>query len=262
MDNFEFKKSLGQNFLKDENIINKIISFSSVDKETLVIEIGPGGGSLSKKLIPLVGYAILYEIDTRLRDYLNKLLASYSNYEIIFDDFLNQDLSSIRNKYNYKKIYVVANLPYYITTPIITKLMNELYPDRMILMVQSEVADRLTANCGSRNYGMITVLLGAKYDVYRAFNVSKKCFIPEPNVDSSIICFDKNDKLNSTTITNFELFIKDAFQFKRKNLRNNLCKYDLVKLENVLNKYGFSLKNRAEEISVELFINIFNDYNS
>ena len=126
MDNFEFKKSLGQNFIKDDNIIDKIVRNSDIDKDTLVIEIGPGAGSLSKKIIPLSGYSILFEIDTRLKDILHSVLKDNDNYEIIFDDFLNQDLSFIREKYNYKKIYVVANLPYYITTQIITKLTNEL----------------------------------------------------------------------------------------------------------------------------------------
>ena len=143
MNNFEFKKSLGQNFIKDDNIIDKIVKNSYIDKDTLVIEIGPGAGSLSKKIVPLSGYSILYEIDTRLKDILNDILMGNNNYEIIFDDFLKQDISNIREKYDYKKIFVVANLPYYITTPIITKLLDELYPDKIIVMIQEEVADTI-----------------------------------------------------------------------------------------------------------------------
>lgn len=256
MDDFKFKKSLGQNFIKDDNIIDKIVNNSEIDKDTLVIEIGPGAGSLSKKTIPLCGHAILYEIDTSLKDILNDVLGKYDNYEIIFDDFLKQDLSKVRERYNYKKIYVIANVPYYITTPIITKLMKELYPDKMIIMMQEEVADRLSALNGNREYGMISVFVQSKFDIKKLFKVSRKCFIPEPNVDSAVVCFNSNNKLKDISINKYESFIKDAFQFKRKNLRNNLKKYDLVKIENILKKYNYDLSNRAEDIPVDVFMEI------
>ena len=254
MDKFEFKKSLGQNFIKDDNIINKIVKYSEVDQDTLVIEIGPGAGSLSKKIVPLAGHAILYEIDTRLEETLNEILVNNSNYEIIFGDFLDQDISKIRKKYQFHKIYVIANLPYYITTPIITKLTNELYPDKIVIMIQEEVADRICAKCGNREYGMISVLLGARYNIKKLFNVSRNCFIPVPNVDSAVICLDKNNKLGEVDSIKFEKLIKDAFQFKRKNLRNNLKNYDLKIIEDLLKKHNYDLSNRAEEIPVEIFI--------
>lgn len=253
---FDFKKSLGQNFLKDENITSKIASFSGIDRDTLVIEIGPGAGSLSKKIIPLAGYSILYEIDTRLKDTLNNALVKYDNYEIIFGDFLEQKISDIREKYKYKKVYVVANLPYYITTPIITKVMNELYPDKIVIMIQEEVANRLSANYGSRDYGMISVLLGSRYNIRKLFKVSRSCFIPEPNVDSAVVCLEKNNKLDSANIDAFEKLIKQAFQFKRKNLKNNLKNYDLKVINTILSKYNYSLTNRAEDIPVNVFIEI------
>ena len=253
---FEYKKSLGQNFLKDENITTKIANLSEIDKDTLVIEIGPGAGSLSKKIIPLSGYSILYEIDTRLKDTLVNVLSNYNNYEIIFGDFLEQEISYLRENYDYKKIYVVANLPYYITTPIITKLMNEIYPERIVIMVQEEVANRLSADYGSRDYGMISVLLGSRYNIKKLFKVSRKCFIPEPNVDSAVICLDKNDKLTGVNSSIFEELIKQAFQFKRKNLRNNLKKYDLKLIDEILSQYNYSLSNRAEDIPVDVFIEI------
>ena len=256
MINFDFKKSLGQNFIKDENIINKIVKYSEIDKETLVIEIGPGSGSLSKKIIPLSGYSLLYEIDTRLKDILNIELKDYDNYEIIFGDFLEQDLSDIKSKYKYSKIYVVANLPYYITTPIVTKLINDIYPDKIVIMIQEEVADRLSANCGSRDYGMISVLLGSRYKIKKLFKVSRNSFIPVPNVDSAVISLEKNDKLSNINTDKFERFIKDAFQFKRKNLRNNLKKYNLDLIDNILKQYNYSLSNRAEDIPVDIFIEI------
>lgn len=253
---FEFRKSLGQNFLKDENITTKIANLSKVDKDTLVIEIGPGAGSLSKKVIPLSGYSILYEIDTRLKDTLATTLCEYNNYEIVYGNFLEQDISHIREKFNYNKIFVVANLPYYITTPIITKLMNELYPDRIVIMIQEEVANRLSAICGSRDYGMISVLIGAKYDIKKLFRVSRKCFIPEPNVDSAVICLDKNDRLGTVDSKKFETLIKQAFQFKRKNLKNNLKSSNLITIYSVLSKYNYTLNNRAEDIPVDVFIEI------
>lgn len=253
---FEFRKSLGQNFLKDENITSKIANFSGIDKETLVIEIGPGAGSLSKKIIPLSGYSILYEIDTRLENTLKQTLRGNDNFEIIFGDFLEQDISKIRNIYSYKKVYVVANLPYYITTPIITKLMNELYPERIVVMIQDEVANRLSAECGSRDYGMISVLLGSRYDIKKMFKVGRNCFMPEPNVDSAVISLDKNDKLGDVNVQKFDNLIKHAFQFKRKNLKNNLKNYDLQKISEVLFEYHYNLNNRAEDIPVNVFIEI------
>lgn len=256
MEKFEFKKSLGQNFINDGNIINKIVGNSGIDKNTLVIEIGPGAGSLSKKIIPLSGYAILYEIDTRLKEILDKELHCNNNYEIIFDDFLNQDISKIREKYNYEKVYVVANLPYYITTAIITKLMEELYPDKIIVMVQKEVADRLSATHGSRDYGMISVLLGSRYNIKKMFNVSRNCFKPVPNVDSAVISMEKNNLLDACDVNKFNKLIKDAFKYKRKTLKNNLKSYDLDMIESILNKYNYTLASRAEDIPKKVFIEI------
>ena len=256
MDNFEYKKSLGQNFIKDDNIIDKIVKYSDIDKETLVIEIGPGAGSLSKKIVPLSGFSLLYEIDTRLEDILDNVLGKYNNYKIIFGDFLKADLSHIRNDYNYSKIFVVANLPYYITTPIITKLMRELSPDRIIVMVQDEVADRLSAIYGNKNYGMISVLIGLRYDVKKLFVVSRNCFKPIPNVDSAVISLNKKSNYFDINIDDFEKLIKDAFQFKRKNLRNNLKKYDLNKIQRILNSFNYSLDNRAEDLPVDVFVEI------
>ena len=256
--NFDFKKSFGQNFLQDENIIDKIVKSSNIDKNTLLIEIGPGAGALSKKTIPLSGYAILYEIDTRLKEILNDVLNKYSNYEIIFNDVLKQDIKSDINRFDYEKIYVVANLPYYITTPIITKLIDEIHPDKIVIMIQDEVADRLSANVGSREYGMITVLLGAKYNIKKLFKVSRNCFKPAPNVDSAVISLEKHDKYIINNEEKFNELIKDAFKYKRKNLRNNLMGYDLIKIEKILKDNGYSLSDRAEVIPVSLFVDIAN----
>ena len=256
MENFAFKKSLGQNFIKDDNIIDKIVNMSNIDKDTLVIEIGPGAGSLSKKIVPLSGYAILYEVDIRLKEILSNVLKDYINYEVIFDDFLKQNLKEIEKKYKYKKIYVIANLPYYITTPIITKLFDEVYPDKMVIMVQEEVANRLSAHHGNREYGMISVLLNAKYNVKKLFNVSRNCFVPMPNVDSTVIEMVKDNKLLGCDEEKFERLIKDAFKYKRKNIKNNLRLYDLNLILEILKKYNFDLSTRSEDLPVEVFIEI------
>ena len=258
MINFDFKKSLGQNFLHDENIIDKIVKFSNIDKDTLVIEIGPGAGALSKKTIPLSGYTILYEIDTRLKNILDDVLSGNDNYEIIFNDVLKQNIKNDINRFDYKKIYVVANLPYYITTPIISKFIDEISPDKIVVMIQEEVADRLCAQVGSRDYAMITVALGSQYDIRKLFRVGRNCFTPAPNVDSAVISLNKHNKYKIKDKVIFDKLIKDAFKFKRKNLRNNLKGYDLDTIENLLRDNNFSLNDRAEVIPISLFVDIAN----
>ena len=259
MKNFDYKKSLGQNFLNDENIINKIVKSADIDKDTLVIEIGPGAGALSKKTIPLSGYAILYEIDTRLKDVLEDVLRDNDNYEIIFDDVLKQNIKNDVCRFNYNKIYVVANLPYYITTPIITKVIDEISPDKIVIMIQEEVADRLCASVGNKDYAMITVALGSQYDIKKLFRVSRNCFTPAPNVDSAVICLDRHNKYEIKDKEVFDKLIKDAFKFKRKNLRNNLSGYDLDKIEKILVKHNYNLSDRAEIIPISIFVDIANN---
>ena len=259
---FEFKKSLGQNFICDDNIVRNIVKSAGIDKDTLVIEIGPGAGSLSKEIIPLSKYSILYEIDDRLNDRLNNLLNINSNYEIIFNDFLKENVKKKLSNFEYKKLYVVANLPYYITTPIITKLIDDnILPDRIVIMVQKEVALRLSAKVGSKDYGSLTVLLNYYYDIKKLFDVSRNCFIPKPNVDSAVICMDlKRDRLQIKDIDFFKKLVRDSFQFKRKNLRNNLKNYDINKIEKVLRRHNLGLSCRAEDLTLNIFIDITNSF--
>ena len=174
-------------------------------------------------------------------------------------DFLSEDISDIVKKYNCKKNYVVANLPYYITTPIIVKLMKEMEPDKIVIMIQEEVADRIAAREGTREYGMISAYLGSKYDIKKLFKVSKNCFVPVPNVDSAVISLVKHDKYQIKDMNKYEKLLKDAFQFKRKNLKNNLKKYDLNKIETKLIENGYNLSNRAEDIPVSVFVDIANN---
>lgn len=261
--NFNFKKNFGQNFIVDENIINSIIKKSEIDKDTLVIEIGPGAGSLTYKLCESAKNVLCYEIDTTLNDILNDTLEDYDNYEIIYQDFLKANVLEDIKKYDYKKLYVVANLPYYITTPIIMKLIEDMIPvDKIVVMVQKEVGNRFKAEPGSKDYSSLSVFLKYYFKVSKLIDVSKNVFIPKPNVDSIVVEFKKNE--NSLNVTNEKLFfdlIRDSFKQKRKTLRNNLKGYNLEKIEEVLNKHNMDLSIRAEQISLEIFVEISNNLN-
>ena len=252
----KFKKQYGQNFLMDKNILDKISSSICPSENDLIIEIGPGSGNLTKKLKEYKANLVCFEIDKTLDKYLNLLVDAKT--KIVYEDFMNVNLDEFVKKYNYENIYVIANIPYYITTPIIEKItFSNIRVKSLLLMVQKEVADRLSSTNGNREYGYITVLLNAFYDINKLFNVNKNSFYPVPNVDSAIIKLDSKE----CNILNFEKFnklIKNAFRFKRKTLKNNLIGYDLELINNLLGEYGFSLSNRAEDIPVEVYINIAN----
>ena len=258
MGKFEFKKSLGQNFLKDNNVIHKIVDSADIDKDTLVIEIGPGQGAISRLIVPRAKFSILYEIDSRLNWFLHSVLKENENYKVIINDFLDEDVNGDLKNYDYKKLYVVANLPYYITTPIVSKFINdEIFPDKMVIMIQKEVAMRYSASVNSRDYGALTVFLNYYYDIEHLFDVGRNCFFPKPKVDSSVICMNlKKDRLHVKDMLLFKSLVNDSFKYKRKNLRNNLKNYNLEKIAEVLERYGFDLNTRAESISLEVFVAI------
>lgn len=257
---FSFKKSFGQNFIKDKTIIDKIVSSSDIKEDSLVIEIGPGAGALTTKLVEKAKQVVAYEIDIRLQEHLLETFQDKKNITFIFDDFLNRNVKKDISSYKYRHLYVIANLPYYITTPIITKLIDEqLDLDKMVVMVQKEVGDRFSAKVGSKEYNSLTVYLNYYFNIKKLFLVSKNVFIPKPNVDSVIVSLEKKEHL--AELKDKELFFKlvrDSFQFKRKNLRNNLKTYDLEKIKNVLEKYNFDLTVRAEQLSLDIFIEISN----
>ena len=259
--NFNLKKMFGQNFIIDENIISNIIKKSEIDNDTLVIEIGPGAGSLTYKLSEYAKNVLCYEIDTTLKELLEDNLSECTNVEIIFKDFLSANVLEDIKKYNYKKLYVVANLPYYITTPIIVKFIEDQVPvDKIVVMVQKEVGDRFKAQPNTKDYNSLSIYLNYYFDVKKILGVSKNVFIPKPNVDSIVVEFVK--KTNKYELKDEKLFfnlVKDSFTQKRKTLRNNLKQYDLDKIEQVLNKYNFDLSKRAEQIPIEVFVDIANN---
>ncbi len=260
---FNFKKNFGQNFIIDENVITNIIEKSGVDKDTLVIEIGPGAGSLTYKLSKYAKNVVCYEIDTKLKPILDEVLKDCNNVEVIFEDFLKSNVLDTVQKYEYKKIYVVANLPYYITTPIIVKLIEDKIPlEKIVVMVQKEVGNRFKAVPGTKEYSSLSVFLDYYFDVKKLIDVSSNVFMPKPNVDSIVVEFIKHNKYKN--VINEELFFKlvrDSFKQKRKTLRNNLKEYDLNKINEVLAKYGKDLSVRAEKLRIEEFIEISNALN-
>ena len=258
---FRFKKKFGQNFIIDANVINKIIDNSGADKDTLVIEIGPGAGSLTYKLVSNAGFVLCYEIDKEVENILKNNLDGFNNYEIIFDDFLKRDVNKDIKKYKYNKLMIIANLPYYITTPIITKIIGDsINPDKMVFMVQKEVGDRFKATPGSKDYNSLSIYLNYYFDIKKIMDVSRNVFIPVPNVDSIVVEFNKKEEL--LYVDNIELFfklVKDSFKFKRKTLKNNLKDYNLELIDKVMHNFGYNLSDRAEIIPINVFIEVANE---
>lgn len=259
--NFKFKKKYGQNFIIDENVINKIVENSNIDKNTLVIEIGPGAGSLTKKLAQNAKQVLCYEIDETLKTVLNDLTIEFSNIDIFYQDFLKSNVLDDLKHYQYEQLYIVANLPYYITTPIIMKVIEDNIPvDKIVVMVQKEVGDRFKATPGTKDYNSLSIFLNYYFDISKLMDVSRNVFLPKPNVDSIVVEFKKNKK--NYNIKDEKLFfqlIHDSFQQKRKTIKNNLNKYDLKSVENVLEKYNFDLNSRAEQIPIYVFADISNE---
>ena len=253
MNKITAKKSLGQNFLKDENILRKIASSFYVTDKDLIIEVGPGQGALTKYFIGMPSSLICYEIDERMKDIL--LHFKSEKCSIIFDDFLNRNISN-DIKEDFQNIYVIANIPYYITTPIIEHLLfSGIQIKGMTLLVQKEVAMRFVAKPKSRDYGYFTILLNHFFEVEKLFDVPPTAFVPAPNVYSSVVRFKRKDDILDLNIDKFIVFLKKAFSHKRKTLRNNLGDSDL--LDSFIQKNGYSKSLRAEELSYEEFVELF-----
>ncbi len=242
-----FKKKFGQNFLIDSNIVRKIAE-KSCNKDCVCLEIGPGIGSLSEFLCIYAKELIAYEIDSSIIEILKENLKNYDNFKVINEDFLKADLSYLKNQ----KIVVCANLPYYITTAIIFKLIeSDLDYQSINIMMQKEVADRLMAKVNTKDYSALTIILNYLFKIEKLMKVGKEVFMPKPKVDSIVLTLiPKNRKVNEQL---FKL-IKDAFRMRRKTILNNL-KNDYPNIEIILNELGF-INKRAQELSEEDFINI------
>lgn len=256
------KKGFGQNFLIDGNIVLKICEKAKVDKETGVIEIGPGLGAMTEILVSKACKVLCYEIDFDMIKVLESEI-TVDNLKIIHQDFLKSDA---RNELKYfeglKRIIVVSNLPYYITTPIIFKLLEIDEIDEIFIMVQKEVGERLSAKPGNKEYGSLSVLIKYLTECKEEFAVSRNCFSPVPNVDSEIVSMKriKNDyKVNNEP--NFKEFVQNIFFMKRKTLVNNIItKYRIKRetIELILQELNLSLTIRSESLSLENIILIYN----
>lgn len=264
---FRLKKSYGQNFLVDGHVLNKIISSANITKEDLVIEIGPGIGGLTQVLAESARQVVAIEIDKNLIPILNDTLKEFDNIDVINQDILKVDLSELIQSYGYVSVKVVANLPYYITTPIIMDLLEKKYPIRSItVMVQKEVAARMSAKPSTKDYGALSLAVQYYAAPYLVANVPQNCFIPRPNVDSAVIQLTVLDK-PAVTVGNSDkekfLFgmIKSAFSMRRKTLINCLfsCEFlDFSKeeLKTILVELGFDENVRGETLTLKEFLRI------
>ncbi len=256
----KFKKRYGQNFLKDVNIVKKIVRIADINSKSLVIEVGPGGAIMTRELASVSDNVLAYEIDNELQSELEKRLEDCKNVSVLFQDFLQSDIISDISLFSYDYLYFVSNVPYYITTPIILKLINSgLSFTKIVVMVQKEVGERFATKCGCKEYGSISVLLQYFFNIKKEMSVSRSQFIPVPNVDSVVLSFvPRNNLVVARDVSFFEKLVRDSFQYKRKTIRNNLKNYNLDIVSKVLNDYGFDLNVRAEEIDVEIFVVLAN----
>ena len=277
MNNFNFKKQLGQNFLIDEETLFNIVNGSNISKDDFVLEIGPGNGKLTEKLLPYPKALCIVEIDKELIPILNDKFSTYKNISIIHDDFLKMDFDIILNEFikfgfdkNKDKIKVIANLPYYITGPIIFSLLENDLVSEIVIMVQKEVANRLVSPPNSRDYGVITVIANYFGEVKKLFNVPKEYFYPRPKVDSAVIKIDKysysyiNEKYNNTDYNYLKHTIKIAFQQRRKTLVNSLSnQLDIGK--SIIKTIIISIFNdeniRPENLSLDDYIELSSKLN-
>ena len=224
---FSFKKSLGQNFLIDPNVLHNIVSHADLTKESAAIEIGPGIGALTEHLARTAGHVVAFEIDQRLLPVLEDTLSPYDNVDIIHSDILKANVSDMMKEKlaGYQDVMVVANLPYYVTTPILIKLLMEKLPIRgMIVMMQKEVADRITAKPSTKAYGSLSIAIQYYMKAEIAMTVPKSVFIPQPNVDSAVIKLTRYDTPPVSVLDEDFLFFvsRSSFAQRRKTIINNL----------------------------------------
>ncbi len=224
---FQFKKKFGQNFLIDPHVLDKIIDAAQITKDDFVLEIGPGIGTLTQYLCENARHVLAVEIDKNLIEILQETLLEYDNITIIEGDILKQDINEISRKYNGgKPIKIVANLPYYITTPIVMDLFESRVPlDNVTVMVQKEVAERMKAEPGTKEYGALSLAVQYYAKPYIAAFVPPNCFIPRPNVGSAVIrlsCLDKNPVEVKNEKLMFKL-IRASFNQRRKTLQNGIA---------------------------------------
>ncbi|MDO1604623.1 16S rRNA (adenine(1518)-N(6)/adenine(1519)-N(6))-dimethyltransferase RsmA [Lactobacillus sp. YT155] len=261
------KKQLGQNFLTSETAIDQICDAAELTDTDTVIEIGPGIGALTEKLAQRAKMVYAFEIDESLLPVLADTLMDYQNVEIINQDILKVDLKEfINEKQITGAVKVVANLPYYITTPILLQLLDEeIVFDNLVLMMQKEVAERVTATPGHREYGSLSIGVQSRMDAKISIIIGKKAFFPQPKIDSAVVSLTKmtTNKYQIENFKEFNKFVRSCFAQKRKSLWNNLLnmlgRTDAVKerVRGVLAQLDIPENTRAEQLPIEKFKEMF-----
>ncbi len=252
------KKKYGQNFLKDRNLLHKIVKSSDIAGKT-VIEIGPGQGAMTGLLATEARHVYAYEIDTTLKPFLDQIEQEHPNLDIIYEDILKADMN------RHGPAHVVANVPYYITTPILFNILAAQDIKTASLMVQKEVCDRLLAKPGTKAYNALSVLLQYQADVYKMMDVKRQLFYPVPNVDSAVIRIIKHETatLDEKSESRFIKLVKAAFTQKRKTLVNNWHQafgIEKTHLETWLDAQGISPLVRAEALTLETFVRLAREW--
>lgn len=251
---FQFKKQFGQNFISDKNLLDSIVAASGVDDNTVVVEIGCGAGTLTRALAEKAKRVYAFDVDTALQPVLAETLAGLDNVEVIFRDFTKVDLKALEEEIG--EYLVVANLPYYVTTPLVTKLLEESEKVQGIsVMVQEEVAERFAAKENTPEYGAITAAIALKGTAKIVKRVSRNMFYPRPNVDSAVvkIAFERG-RLGDVDALAYRRTVKCAFLNRRKTLENNLVNYfklNRVAAKEILALAGIDEKARGETLSPE-----------
>ncbi|MEI3614893.1 16S rRNA (adenine(1518)-N(6)/adenine(1519)-N(6))-dimethyltransferase RsmA [Pseudogracilibacillus sp. SO30301A] len=267
---FSFKKSLGQNFIIDSNILQKMIHAAKIDKMSGVIEIGPGIGSLTEQLALAANKVIAFEIDQRLLPVLQDTLAAYTNIKIIHQDILKADLHKTIKQYftSNLSLHIVANLPYYITTPILMNILQQQIPvERITVMLQKEVAERMAAGPNTKEYGSLSIAVQYYTEAHIVMDVPKTVFIPQPNVTSSVLQLVKRDS-PLVQVTDEQLFffiVQASFRHRRKTLRNNLInsfkdRYPVDRITNVLERTEIDGGRRGESLAIQEFALLANQF--
>lgn len=261
---FSFKKSLGQNFLIEPNILHRIVDFAELSERTGVIEIGPGIGALTEQLARRAKKVIAFEIDQRLLPILADTLSPYSNVSVIHQDILKADVQQVISEQlaDVEDIMVVANLPYYVTTPIIMKLLTDRLPIRgMVVMLQKEVAERMAAKPGTKDYGSLTIAVQYYTHAETVMHVPRTVFVPKPNVDSAVIRLLKREQ-PAVAVLNEDFFftvVRASFGQRRKTILNNLMshlpngKQKKEQIEKALEGARIDPKRRGETLTIAEF---------
>lgn len=264
---FAFQKKFGQNFLIDSNILENIVSAAGITKDDFVLEIGPGIGTMTQYLCEAAKQVVAVEIDKMLIPILKDTLSEYDNVEVINEDVLKVDIKSLAEEKNDgKPIKVVANLPYYITTPIIMGLFESKVPiDSITIMVQKEVADRMQTGPGSKDYGALSLAVQYYADAKVVLNVSANCFMPRPNVDSAVIKLTRHTQQVVSVADEGLMFriIRASFNQRRKTLVNGLknsSELDFTKeqIADAIKAIGKDKNIRGEKLTLEEFAMLSN----